>query len=75
MVFTISPWFSPRFPHDFRGFTHGVPPQEEMVHLNNVDRPGSDVDAYVNGLDRILRMKAGDDDDVDMPYIYVYIYI
>ena len=32
--------------------------QEEMVHLNNVDRPGSDVDAYVNGLDRILRMKA-----------------
>ena len=29
-----------------------------MVHLNNVDRPGSDVDAYVNGLDRILRMKA-----------------
>lgn len=32
--------------------------QEEMVHLNNVDRPGSDVDAYVNGLDRILRLKA-----------------
>mmetsp|Transcript_59095 Transcript_59095/g.93582 ORF Transcript_59095/g.93582 Transcript_59095/m.93582 type:complete len:693 (+) Transcript_59095:51-2129(+) len=32
--------------------------KEEMVHLNNVDRPGSDVDAYVNGLDRILRMKA-----------------
>lgn len=29
-----------------------------MVHLNNVDRPGSDVDAYVNGLDRILRLKA-----------------
>ena len=34
------------------------PWQEEMVHLNNVDRPGSDVDAYVNGLDRILRLKA-----------------
>eukprot|EP00913_Durusdinium_trenchii_P007897 g7409.t1 len=34
------------------------PGQEEMVHLNNVDRPGSDVDAYVNGLDRILRLKA-----------------
>lgn len=33
------------------------PGQEEMVHLNNVDRPGSDVDAYVNGLDRILRLK------------------
>jgi len=32
--------------------------KEEMVHLNNVDRPGSDVDAYVSGLDRILRMKA-----------------
>ncbi|CAE7191121.1 KIN13A, partial [Symbiodinium pilosum] len=32
--------------------------KEEMVHLNNVDRPGSDVDAYVNGLDRILRLKA-----------------
>mmetsp|Transcript_46280 Transcript_46280/g.128775 ORF Transcript_46280/g.128775 Transcript_46280/m.128775 type:complete len:744 (-) Transcript_46280:114-2345(-) len=32
--------------------------KEEMVHLNNVDRPGSDVDAYVAGLDRILRMKA-----------------
>jgi kinesin family protein 2/24 len=32
--------------------------KEEMVHLNNVDRPGSDVDAYVAGLDRILHMKA-----------------
>lgn len=32
--------------------------KEEMVHLNNVDRPGSDVDAYVGGLDRILRLKA-----------------
>merc|ERR550537_204550 len=32
--------------------------KEEMQHLNNVDRPGSDVDAYVAGLDRILRMKA-----------------
>jgi len=32
--------------------------KEEMVHLNNVDRPGSDVDAYVEGLDRILRLKA-----------------
>jgi len=32
--------------------------KEEMVHLNSVDRPGSDVDAYVAGLDRILRMKA-----------------
>lgn len=32
--------------------------KEEMVHLNNVDRPGSDVDAYVAGLDRILQMKA-----------------
>lgn len=32
--------------------------KEEMVHLSNVDRPGSDVDAYVSGLDRILRLKA-----------------
>merc|ERR1712136_461240 len=32
--------------------------KEEMVHLNNVDRPGSDVDAYVAGLDRILRAKS-----------------
>jgi kinesin family protein 2/24 len=32
--------------------------KEEMVHLNSVDRPGSDVDAYVAGLDRILRLKA-----------------
>lgn len=32
--------------------------KEEMVHLNNVDRPGSDVDAYVAGLDRILKLKA-----------------
>ncbi|CAJ1419210.1 unnamed protein product [Effrenium voratum] len=32
--------------------------KEEMVHLNNVDRPGSDVDAYVSGLDRILQLKA-----------------
>lgn len=32
--------------------------KEEMVHLNNVDRPGSDVDAYVAGIDRILRLKA-----------------
>jgi len=32
--------------------------KEEMVHLNNVDRPGSDVDAYVAGLDRILNLKA-----------------
>lgn len=32
--------------------------KEEMVHLNNVDRPGSDVDAYVAGLDRILRTKS-----------------
>eukprot|EP00929_Paragymnodinium_shiwhaense_P085989 TRINITY_DN4646_c0_g1_i1.p1 TRINITY_DN4646_c0_g1~~TRINITY_DN4646_c0_g1_i1.p1 ORF type:complete len:762 (+),score=155.67 TRINITY_DN4646_c0_g1_i1:195-2480(+) len=32
--------------------------KEEMVHLNNVDRPGSDVDAYVAGLDKILRLKA-----------------
>jgi len=32
--------------------------KEEMVHLNNVDRPGSDVDSYVAGLDRILRLKA-----------------
>jgi len=32
--------------------------KEEMLHLNNVDRPGSDVDAYVAGLDRILGLKA-----------------
>jgi kinesin family protein 2/24 len=32
--------------------------KEEMQHLNNVDRPGSDVDAYVQGLDRILQLKA-----------------
>merc|ERR1712136_543649 len=32
--------------------------KEEMVHLNNVDRPGSDVDAYVAGLDKILKQKA-----------------
>jgi kinesin family protein 2/24 len=32
--------------------------KEEMVHLNSVDRPGSDVDAYVAGIDRILRLKA-----------------
>lgn len=38
--------------------------KEEMVHLNNVDRPGSDVDAYVNGLDRILRLKADYIDDI-----------
>lgn len=31
--------------------------KEEMMHLTNVDRPGSDVDAYVTGLDRILRLK------------------
>ena len=28
-----------------------------MVHLNHVDRPGSDVDAYVMGLDTILDQK------------------
>lgn len=38
--------------------------KEEMVHLNNVDRPGSDVDAYVAGLDRILRLKAEYTDDI-----------
>lgn len=38
--------------------------KEEMVHLNNVDRPGSDVDAYVAGLDRILRLKADYTDDI-----------
>jgi len=32
--------------------------KEEMVHLNNVDRPESDVDAYVANLDRILQQKA-----------------
>mmetsp|Transcript_21370 Transcript_21370/g.46407 ORF Transcript_21370/g.46407 Transcript_21370/m.46407 type:complete len:187 (-) Transcript_21370:159-719(-) len=32
--------------------------KEEMLHLNNVDRPGSDVDAYVTGLDQILAKKA-----------------
>merc|ERR1712137_1415191 len=32
--------------------------KEEMVHLNKVDRPGSDVDAYVADLDHILRLKA-----------------
>jgi len=32
--------------------------KEEMVFLNNVDRPGSDVDAYVAGLDRLLQLKA-----------------
>lgn len=32
--------------------------KEEMVHLNKVDRPGSDVDAYVASLDHILRLKA-----------------
>jgi kinesin family protein 2/24 len=32
--------------------------KEEMVHLNSVDRPGSDVDAYVAGIDNILRLKA-----------------
>jgi len=32
--------------------------KEEMVHLNTVDRPGSDVDAYVANLDHILRLKA-----------------
>lgn len=32
--------------------------KEEMVHLNSVDRPGSDVDAYVAGIDRILGLKA-----------------
>ena len=31
--------------------------KEEMVHLNHVDRPGSDVDAYVMGLDNILHLK------------------
>merc|ERR1719440_2186658 len=31
--------------------------KEEMVHLNNVDQPGSDVDAYVTGLERILKLK------------------
>jgi len=31
--------------------------KEEMVHLNHVDRPGSDVDAYVMGLENILQMK------------------
>eukprot|EP00971_Amphidinium_carterae_P126755 2511302-Amphidinium_carterae.1 len=29
-----------------------------MVHLNNVDRPGSDVDAYVAALDKSLQLKA-----------------
>eukprot|EP00747_Dinoflagellata_sp_TGD_P108419 gnl/TRDRNA2_/TRDRNA2_170404_c0_seq1.p1 gnl/TRDRNA2_/TRDRNA2_170404_c0~~gnl/TRDRNA2_/TRDRNA2_170404_c0_seq1.p1 ORF type:complete len:684 (-),score=133.09 gnl/TRDRNA2_/TRDRNA2_170404_c0_seq1:92-2143(-) len=38
--------------------------KEEMVHLNNVDRPGSDVDAYVAGLDRILRLKANYIEDI-----------
>lgn len=28
-----------------------------MVHLNHVDRPGSDVDWYVLGLENILNMK------------------
>lgn len=32
--------------------------KEEMLHLNNVDRPGSDVDAYVTGLDKILMLKS-----------------
>jgi len=32
--------------------------KEEMVHLNNVDRPGSDVDAYVAALDKSLQLKA-----------------
>merc|ERR1712137_27979 len=32
--------------------------KEEMVHLNNVDRPESDVDTYVANLDRILKQKA-----------------
>mmetsp|Transcript_6887 Transcript_6887/g.15585 ORF Transcript_6887/g.15585 Transcript_6887/m.15585 type:complete len:640 (+) Transcript_6887:56-1975(+) len=32
--------------------------KEEMTHLNNVDRPGSDVDAYVKNLDKILDTKA-----------------
>lgn len=32
--------------------------KEEMRHLNDVDRPGSDVEAYVAGLDRILKLKA-----------------
>jgi kinesin family protein 2/24 len=32
--------------------------KEEMVHLNNVDRPGSDVESYVTGLDRVLQRKA-----------------
>lgn len=32
--------------------------KEEMVHLNSVDRPGSDVDAYVAGIDKILKQKA-----------------
>lgn len=31
--------------------------KEEMVFINHVDRPGSDVDAYVAGLDRILNEK------------------
>merc|ERR1740117_433787 len=32
--------------------------KEEMVYLNSVDRPGSDVDAYVAGIDKILKQKA-----------------
>lgn len=31
--------------------------KEEMVYINHVDRPGSDVDAYVAGLDHILNLK------------------
>lgn len=38
--------------------------KEEMVQLNNVDRPGSDVDAYVTGLERVLRVKTQYIDDI-----------
>ncbi|CAD7946962.1 unnamed protein product [Amoebophrya sp. A120] len=31
--------------------------KEEMVYINQVDRPGSDVDAYVAGLEHILALK------------------
>eukprot|EP00392_Amoebophrya_sp_AT5.2_P007941 g7960.t1 len=31
--------------------------KEEMVYINHVDRPGSDVDAYVAGLEHILNLK------------------
>jgi len=35
-----------------------------MVLINSVDRPGSDVDAYVAGLDHILNLKTTYVDDI-----------